>query len=94
MCDRQHMDAAQDLLMQYRGFAAFNASSYVSRARVRRCARAFTTRRILCGLPVQRAPHAPDGKLIVASMLSVFIVAETRFVTTVARPPRFPRRIS
>src|SRR4029077_14524172 len=24
MCDRQHMDAAQDLLVQYRGFAAFN----------------------------------------------------------------------
>src|SRR6266446_3697251 len=24
MCDRQHMDAAQDFLMQYRGFAAFN----------------------------------------------------------------------
>src|SRR6266853_754631 len=24
MCDRQHMDAAQDFLMQYRGFTAFN----------------------------------------------------------------------
>jgi len=81
------MDAAQDLLMQYRGFAAFNCVFIRFASQGTPLRAGFHDAPIYAGFQSKEHRMHRDGKCDRRLNAFSFIVAETRFVTTVARPP-------